>query len=146
MHTYARVTHGRYAPRLIEIMISHLERIYQMRKQHEYGKRKNDGTYAFSIQLNQVSRETISVLFFDEPDMEATADTWLEQTGSFIQRLWSSLDPSGLKPAVVSITPTNDPAYSFAFIVHYDKATEVQKAVVTYILTLSDALEDPKSH
>jgi hypothetical protein len=131
---------------MIEIMISHLDRILQMRKQHEYGKRKDDGTYAFPLQLHQISREAVSALFYDDPEMEVTSDTWLEQTGSFIQQIWNNLEASKLSSEVVSITPTNDPTQSLAFVVQYDKAIEIQNAVVTYILSLSDAFEDTKSH
>jgi hypothetical protein len=108
-----------------------------MRKQHQYGER-DDGTYAFSVSFSDVHTDTISALFFDDTDMEATPDTWLTQTVSLIEKMKQKLGDLG--GYVISIEPTNDPMYALAFVVNTDKAVAIQSRIEIYILSMLSRL------
>ncbi|MET0980389.1 MAG: hypothetical protein ABWX90_03975 [Candidatus Saccharimonadales bacterium] len=109
-----------------------------MRKQHEYGDR-SDGTYAFSFSVKDVSKETISRLFFEDSDMEATPDTWLTQSGLLIKNIRRIL--SDLSDRIISIESTNDPLYSLAFVVIDRRAAvAIQQRVESYVLSMLSTL------
>lgn len=105
-----------------------------MHKQHTYGKR-DDSTFLFSIRFSGVSSDTISALLFDENDMEVTLDTWLEQTGSFIERVKDALGDK--RDGLIDITATNEPEYSLACETHFNRAREIQDMIENYISSLS---------
>ena len=109
-----------------------------MRKQHHYGKR-DDGTYAFSVSFSGVRTATISAVFFDDTDMEATPDTWLTQTTSLIEKIKRSI--SDLGDHVISVESTNDPLYALAFVVTDKEALAIQRRVETYIPSLLPTLQ-----
>jgi hypothetical protein len=106
-----------------------------------HDNKHDDSTFTFSFEFGELRKETISALFFDDNEIEATADTWPTQTALFIQHIKANLGELNAHVASVTpiagATPTNDPLYSLVFVVSFDKAVEVQQKIEAFIRSLS---------
>lgn len=91
-----------------------------------YGRHK-DGTYAFPVTFHELAPSRIQELFYDDKDVEVTADSWMTHTTNLISEFTDAISKHA--SAVKSIEPTMNPAYSVKIVVDYDQAVQVQNTL-----------------